>query len=109
MRQESTKRNPNGKVKGATVNRELECLKCILDLAVKRNYIPENPASDGKALQRVPRKTCAEDALSRRGATHFGRCATASSRGHHPANSDWSMVRNCLPVGGSRWLVVVLA
>ena len=48
MRQESTKRNPNGKVKGATVNRELECLKCILDLAVKRNYIPKNPASTVK-------------------------------------------------------------
>lgn len=31
-------------LKGATVNRELECLSCILDLAVKRKYIPENPA-----------------------------------------------------------------
>ena len=26
------------------MNRELECLKCLLDLAVRREYIPENPA-----------------------------------------------------------------
>src|SRR5208337_3496333 len=32
------------RLKGATVNRELETLKCILDLAVRRKYIPENPA-----------------------------------------------------------------
>jgi len=31
-------------LKGATVNRELECLTCLLDLAVGRKYIPENPA-----------------------------------------------------------------
>ena len=31
-------------LKGATVNRELECLSCLLDLAVHRQYIPENPA-----------------------------------------------------------------
>jgi len=31
-------------LKGATVNRELECLTCLLDLAVRREYIPENPA-----------------------------------------------------------------
>ena len=47
-RQEPIKRSPHRKVKGATVNRELECLKCILDLAVKRNYIPKNPASTVK-------------------------------------------------------------
>jgi hypothetical protein len=47
-RQQPTKRVPNQKVKGATVNRELECLKCVLDLAVKRRYIPENPASSVK-------------------------------------------------------------
>ena len=34
----------NKRLKGATVNRELEALKCILDLAVRRKYIPENPA-----------------------------------------------------------------
>lgn len=44
-RKQPTKLNPNRTLKGATVNRELECLKCILDLAVKRKYIPENPAS----------------------------------------------------------------
>ena len=46
--QQPTKRNPNRKVKGATVNRELECLKCVLDLACKRKYISENPASSVK-------------------------------------------------------------
>ena len=43
-RQQSIKNTPERKVKGATVNRELECLKCVLDLACKRKYIPENPA-----------------------------------------------------------------
>ena len=38
------KYNPEASVKGATINRELECLKCIFDLAVQRKYIPENPA-----------------------------------------------------------------
>jgi integrase len=31
-------------LKGATVNRELECLTCMLDLVVRRQYIPDNPA-----------------------------------------------------------------
>jgi integrase len=35
---------PGGILRGATVNRELECLKCVLDLAVKRKYKAENPA-----------------------------------------------------------------
>ena len=35
-------------MKGATVNRELECLKCMLDFAVKRKYIAENPAAQVK-------------------------------------------------------------
>ena len=47
-RQQPTKHNPNRTIKGATVNRELECLKCVLDLAVKRKYLPENPASTVK-------------------------------------------------------------
>jgi integrase len=44
-RQEPTKQNATRTVKGATVNRELECLKCVLDLALKRKYLPENAAS----------------------------------------------------------------
>jgi integrase len=44
-RQQPAKRNPKRTIKGATVNRELECLKCVFDLAVKRKYIPENPAA----------------------------------------------------------------
>jgi len=44
-RTQPTKTNPNRTIKGATVNRELECLKCVLDLAVKRKYIQENPAA----------------------------------------------------------------
>jgi integrase len=47
-RRQPAKRKPNQTVKGATVNRELECLKCVLDLAFKRKYIPENPASTVK-------------------------------------------------------------
>jgi hypothetical protein len=41
-RQQPAKRRPSQTLKGATVNRELECLRCVLDLAVKRKYIPEN-------------------------------------------------------------------
>lgn len=37
--------NPSRTIKGATINRELELLKCVFDLAVKRKYIPENPAA----------------------------------------------------------------
>lgn len=47
-RQQPAKRNPERTIKGATVNRELECLKCVFDLAVKRKYIPENPAASVK-------------------------------------------------------------
>src|SRR5216683_2934003 len=47
-RQQRTKRNPNRTVKGASVNRDLECLKCVFDLAVRRKYIPENPAASVK-------------------------------------------------------------
>jgi integrase len=47
-KQQRTKRNPNRTIKGASVNRELECLKCVFDLAVKRKYIPENPAASVK-------------------------------------------------------------
>ena len=32
-------------VKGATVNRELACLHCIFQFALKRKYIGENPSS----------------------------------------------------------------
>jgi len=47
-RQQPSKHNPKQTVKGATVNRELECLKCMLDFATKRGYIPENPAAEVK-------------------------------------------------------------
>jgi integrase len=47
-RQQPSKRKPNQTVKGATVNRELECLKCMLDFATKRKYIADNPASEVK-------------------------------------------------------------
>jgi Phage integrase SAM-like domain len=47
-RQQPAERKSNQAPKGATVNRELECLKCVLDLAFKRKYIPENPASTVK-------------------------------------------------------------
>ena len=35
-RQQPSKHKPNQTLKGATVNRELECLKCVLDLATQR-------------------------------------------------------------------------
>lgn len=47
-RQQPSKHNPKQTVKGATVNRELECLKCMLDFATKRLYIAEYPASEVK-------------------------------------------------------------
>ena len=47
-RQQPAKNRPGQTVKGATVNRELECLKCMLDFAVKRKYIAENPAAQIK-------------------------------------------------------------
>jgi integrase len=43
-RQQPSIRDEAHTVKGATVNRELECLTCVLDLAVRRQYIPENSA-----------------------------------------------------------------
>jgi integrase len=43
-RQQPSIRYKGRTIKGATVNRELECLTCTLDLAVRRQYIPENPA-----------------------------------------------------------------
>jgi integrase len=47
-RQQPARHDPKRTIKGATVNRELECLKCVLDLAVRRKYIPENPAATVK-------------------------------------------------------------
>ncbi|MCI0723686.1 MAG: site-specific integrase [Acidobacteria bacterium] len=41
---EKSKNDPTRAVKGATVNRELAYLKCMLGFAVKRKYIQENPA-----------------------------------------------------------------
>lgn len=43
-RQQPSIRYKGRTLKGATVNRELECLTCLLDLAVQRKYIPENPS-----------------------------------------------------------------
>jgi integrase len=42
------KRDPKRTVKGATVNRELACLHCIFQFALKRKYIGENPTSGVK-------------------------------------------------------------
>ena len=47
-RQQPAKNRFGQTVKGATVNRELECLKCMLDFAMKRKYIAENPAAEVK-------------------------------------------------------------
>lgn len=47
-KEQPSKLDPKRTIKGATVNRELESLKCIFDLAVRRKYIPENPAAGVK-------------------------------------------------------------
>jgi integrase len=46
--QEKSKNDPKRTVKGATVNRELAYLKCMMGFAVKRKYIQENPAAGVK-------------------------------------------------------------
>jgi integrase len=45
-----SKNNPTRKVKGATVNRELAYLRCMLNFAMERRYITENPAKGVKPL-----------------------------------------------------------
>ena len=47
-RRQPLKRNPKRTVKGATVNRELACLHCVFQFALKRKYIAENPTSGVK-------------------------------------------------------------
>ena len=47
-KEQPSKKNPTKKIKGATVNRELECLQCMLEYAVSRKYLAENPASGVK-------------------------------------------------------------
>ena len=42
------KRDPKRTVKGATVNRELACLHCMFQFALKRKYIGQNPTSGVK-------------------------------------------------------------
>ncbi len=43
-RRQASKRDPTHTVKGASVNRELQCLHCMFEFARKRKYIQENPA-----------------------------------------------------------------
>src|SRR6516165_264654 len=47
-RRQPLKWNPKRTVKGATVNRELACLHCVFQFALKRKYIGENPTSGVK-------------------------------------------------------------
>lgn len=50
--------NPKRTVKGATVNRELACLHCMFQFALKRKYIGENPTSGVKHFnERTERPT----------------------------------------------------
>ena len=59
-RRQPLKWNPKRTVKGATVNRELACLHCIFQFALKRKYIGENPTSGVKQFnernERPPRE-----------------------------------------------------
>ncbi len=57
-RHQPSKRDPKRMVKGATVNRELACLHCIFQFALKRKYIGENPTSGVKHFdERLERPT----------------------------------------------------
>jgi integrase len=57
-RRQPLKWNPKRTVKGATVNRELACLHCIFQFALKRKYIGENPGSGVKHFnERIERPT----------------------------------------------------
>ena len=47
-RRQPSQSNPKLTVKGATVNRELQCLHCMFQFAVTRKYITENPATGVK-------------------------------------------------------------
>jgi integrase len=47
-RRQPLKWNPKRTVKGATVNRELACLHCVFQFALKRKYVGENPVSGVK-------------------------------------------------------------
>jgi len=58
--------NPKATVKGATVNRELQCLHCMFQFAINRKYITENPATgvkhfDERRERRVKRMLTAEE------------------------------------------------
>jgi site-specific recombinase XerD len=86
-RAQPTKTNPNRTIKGATVNRELECLKCILDLAVKRKYIPENPAAAVKHFNEL-RERPIRRMLTVESELRILEAAPPSSGGYHPPFSD---------------------
>jgi integrase len=47
-RRQPSQRNPKTTVKGATVNREIQCLHCMFQFAISRKYITENPAAGVK-------------------------------------------------------------
>ncbi len=44
-RRQPSKFDPKVTVKGATVNRELQCLHCMFQFAIDRKYVRENPAT----------------------------------------------------------------
>jgi len=87
-RQQPTKRGPNRKVKGATVNRELECLKCFLDLACKRKYIPENPASSVKHFNELRERPVRRMLTVEEEQRILEAAPPASPGGHCSAHSD---------------------
>jgi site-specific recombinase XerD len=47
-RRQASQRNPETTVKGATVNREIQCLHCMFQFAITRRYITESPAAGVK-------------------------------------------------------------
>src|SRR2546422_1574368 len=68
-RQQRTRHNPDRTVKGATVNRELETLQCMMKMAVQHKYIAANPASGVEHFpelrERPPKKRIAPEEFIR--------------------------------------------
>ena len=70
-RRQPSIRNKGRTLKGATVNRELEYLRCVLDLAVQQKYIPENPSRAVKHFNELRDRPAKQNAHAGAGETHL--------------------------------------
>lgn len=87
-RQQSSKRRPEQTIKGATVNRELECLQCIMRPCGSAQVCSREPCGRCEALQRTAREARETDADGRRGEEDTGIGAALSPCRHRSAGSD---------------------